>query len=256
MTDTSEIDAIEASMRAIVETSIERNTATGYFAAMYLGVTGAVKNGLKTGIFRTPDRLVELTGVFANRYVEAWRVREAGGQPSAAWAVAFEATDSWRPTVLQHLLVAMNAHINLDLGVACAQVAPGESISELRTDFEQINDVLAGLVEQIQSELNRVSPLYRFVDDVTGSVDRAVINFSISRARAEAWKQAEILAAATPAAAAQHIVDLDRVVASIGNAVIHPGVIASTGLLAVRLTEKRQPRAIIDLLSGAVASNP
>lgn len=255
MTDTSEIDAIELSMRAIVDTSIERNSATGYFAAMYLGVTGAVKSGLETGIFRTPDRLVELTGVFANRYLEAWRRREAGERPDAAWAVAFDAADSWRPTVLQHLLVGMNAHINLDLGVACAQVAPGAAISELRIDFEQINDVLAGLVEQIQDELNKVSPLYRFVDDVTGSVDRAVINFSISRARAEAWKQAEILAAATPAAAAQHIADLDRVVALIGGAIVHPGVIASTGLLAVRLTELRQPTAIIDVLTGAVASS-
>ena len=102
--------------------------------------------------------------------------------------MAFRAAHAWRPTVLQHLLLGMNAHINLDLGIACAEIAPGKDIVELETDFKQINAVFAGLIQTVQERLNRVSPLYRFVDDVGGAADRAVINFSIGRAREEAWR--------------------------------------------------------------------
>jgi hypothetical protein len=147
----------------------------------------------------------------------------------------------------------MNAHINLDLGVASAQVASGGSIGDLRTDFDQINNVLAGLIHTIQGELNRISPFYRFVDDVAGSVDRAVINFSIARARAEAWKLATFLAAAAPGDAARRIADQDRLVGVLGATILRPGAVTSTGLFAVRVTEKRRPAAIIDILSGVVS---
>jgi hypothetical protein len=252
VTDTPDIDSVAEAVRSIVDKSVERNSATGYFAAMYLGVTRVVMAGVGDHVFKTPDRLVNLASVFAQRYVDAWHLHETGGRGTTSWEVAFRAADEWRPTVLQHLLVAINAHINLDLGIASAQVAPGDAIGELRADFDQINNVLAGLLHTVQGELNRISPLYRFVDDVTGSVDRAVINFSIARARAEAWKLATFLAAADPAVAARRIADQDRIVGALGATVLRPGAAASTGLLAVRITEKRRPAAIIDILSGVV----
>jgi hypothetical protein len=252
VTDTPDIDSVAEAVRSIVSTSLERNSAAGYFAAMYLGVTRVVMTGVNDSLFKTPDRLVNLACVFAQRYIDAWHLHEAGSRPTTSWDVAFRAAGEWRPTVLQHLLVGMNAHINLDLGIASAQVAPGGAISELRADFDQINNLLAGLIHTIQGELNRISPFYRFVDDVTGSVDRAVINFSIARARAEAWKLATVLAAADPAAAAKRIAEQDRVVGVLGGTILRPGAAASTGLLAVRLTEKRSPAAIINILSGVV----
>jgi hypothetical protein len=252
MTDTPAIETVAESVRSIVSTSMERKSAAGYFAAMYLGVTRVVMDGLNGSLFTTPDRLVNLTCVFAQRYVDAWHLHEEGGPATTSWEVAFRAAGEWRPTVLQHLLLGMNAHINLDLGIASAQVAPGDSIAALRTDFDQINNVLAGLIHTIQGELNRISPFYRFVDDVSGSVDRAVINFSIARARAEAWKLATFLAAANPTAAAKRIAEQDRLVGALGATILRPGAVTSSGLLAVRITEKRSPAAIIDILSGVV----
>jgi hypothetical protein len=41
------------------------------------------------------------------------------------------------PRVVQHVLLGMNAHINLDLGVAAAEVAPGPAIAGLRGDFDR-----------------------------------------------------------------------------------------------------------------------
>ena len=251
-----EIEAVATAMHAIVDTSIERRSAAGYFAAMYLGVTRVVGAGLASGAFTTPERLANLTTVFAQRYLDAWRLHESGEPISGAWQVAFVAGSRWRPTVLQHLLLGMNAHINLDLGIASAQVSPGAAITELRADFDQINHILAGLVSNIQDELDHISPFYRFVSSVSGPVDRSVINFSIARARDEAWKLATFLAAAEPDVAAARIADQDRLTRVLGNAIMRPGAMAMTGLLAVRLTEKRHPVKIIDIISGAGAAAP
>jgi Family of unknown function (DUF5995) len=239
-------------MRSIVASAKQERSAIGYFAAMYLGVTRVVRAGIDEQRFTTPDRLTDLTSVFALRYVDAWRAHRAGDPPSAGWAVAFAAADRWRPTVLQHLLLGMNVHINLDLAIASAQVAPGDEIHGLRVDFDAINDVLAGLIQKIQDDLNLISPLYRFIDDVTGRVDRAVVNFSIARARAEAWKLATFLAVADPPAMQRRITEHDRLVAALGGAILRPGPLLSSALLAVRLTEKRNPAAIIDTLSSVV----
>jgi hypothetical protein len=252
VTDVPDIHSVAETVQSIVDTSRERNSATGYFAAMYLGVTRVVMKSVDDHQFTTPQRLVDLACAFAQRYIDAWRLHEAGGRATTSWEVAFRAAGEWRPIVLQHLLVGMNAHINLDLGIASAHVAPGDAIGALRADFDLINNVLAGLIQTIQGELNQISPCYRFVSDVGGGVDRAVINFSIARARAEAWKLATFLAAADPATAARRIAEQDRVVGVLGATILKPGTVTSTGLLAVRITEKRSPAKIIDILSGVV----
>ena len=50
---------------------------------------------------------------------------------------------------MQHLLMGMNAHINLDLGIAASEVAGGNSIHDLKSDFMKVNDILAGLLSEI-----------------------------------------------------------------------------------------------------------
>jgi hypothetical protein len=236
-------------MRGVVDDAVEDRDANGYFAAMYLGVTVTVEEGLSTGVFAAPDRLSMLTIAFARRYLDALELHRRGRQPTQSWAVAFGAAQTWRPTVLQHLLLGMNAHINLDLGVACAHVAPGSSIAELRGDFLEINRVLAGLVESVQDRLNQVSPLYRFVDDLGGDADRAVVNFSIARARQEAWRFANALAPLDADARQQRVTEQDDAVARLARRVLRPGPVASTGLLAVRLTEQRSRSETIRMLA-------
>ncbi len=247
------IDELVSEMRTLVDDARTRGDANGYFAAMYLGVTNAVERGLASGTFTTPDRLIALTTAFARRYLDAVQMHQRGEQPTESWQMAFRAAHTWRPTVLQHLLLGMNAHINLDLGIACAEIAPGKDIVELETDFRQINAVLAGLIQTVQERLNRVSPLYRFVDDVGGAADRAVINFSIGRAREEAWRFATALASMESTTAAQRIADQDKAVADLARSVLQPGPITSTGLLALRFTERRHPSDIVGILADDAA---
>ncbi len=243
------INPIVAELRSVVDDARGHEDRNGYFAALYLGVTSAVARGVRDGAFATPDRLSELTVTFARRYLDAFELHRNGRRPSQSWQVAFDAASAWSPTVLQHLLLGINAHINLDLGIAAAQVAPGDDIVDLEPDFIEINDVLAGLVADVQRRINRISPLYRFVDDIAGDVDHAVVNFSIGRARDAAWQLARELAPLDETAARSVISDRDIAAARLGRRVLHPGVITSAGLLAVRFTERRSPSDVIATLA-------
>jgi hypothetical protein len=60
----------------------------------------------------------------------------------------------------------MNAHINFDLGIAAAEFAPGDELPSLQHDFDEINNILAALVGQVESEINEVSPWINFLDHI------------------------------------------------------------------------------------------
>ena len=57
-------------------------------------------------------------------YFDAYDRRQVDQPTSASWRVAFDAATKSKYLVLQQLLVGMNAHINLDLGIAAAETCP------------------------------------------------------------------------------------------------------------------------------------
>lgn len=76
------IDELVSQMRMLVDDAREHDDANGYFAAMYLGDTTAVEQGLADGTFTTPDRLSELTTAFARRYLDAVQTHHRGERPT------------------------------------------------------------------------------------------------------------------------------------------------------------------------------
>src|SRR6185503_17794712 len=114
----------------------------GYFAALYLRVTREVARKISSNFFDDNARMEQLDVTFANRYLTAYDQYKHHQKCSASWQVAFETCRNWRPLVLQHLLLGMNAHIGLDLGIAAATVCPGNAIQTLHNDFNKINTIL------------------------------------------------------------------------------------------------------------------
>ena len=131
---------------------------------------------------------------FADRYFVAHEEWRSGGAPTQSWAVAFAAAQRWRPVVVQHLLLGMNADINLDLGITTATLAGSpERLPGMRSDFDAVNDVLASMVDLSQDELTAASPWFGLVDHLGGRTDEALICFSLRRARDQAWALAQHL---------------------------------------------------------------
>jgi hypothetical protein len=232
------LDEVLATLDGIVERCCEEQSAAGYFAALYRNVTRDVRAGIAGGRFDDSARMERLDVVFANRYLSAVEDSRAGRPTAASWGIAFRAAGEFWPTVLQHLLLGMNAHINLDLGIAAAEVAAGAALADLEADFGRINAILSARVDGVQTALARIWPLLRLLDLGAGDADEAVVNFSIRRAREHAWSVAVRLGGMDPAGRSAEIERLDRHVAAIGRRVRYPGWWLATKLRLVRLGER------------------
>ena len=215
------IQEVLQALDEIIEDCIQRKSPLGIFAFVYRRVTAEVKAGVEKGVFVDNQRMERLDVVFAKRYIDAyWQY--LNGQPvTGSWAAAFRAEP--RPlAVLQHLLLGMNAHIHLDLGIAAAQVAPGEGIYALQSDFEQINVLLLELVDEMQSRLASVSKGILFLDWMGRNRDEWLAGLGIRVGRNFAWKQAQRLARVEGNKQEKAIEQLDKHVVHWANLIANP----------------------------------
>ncbi len=242
------IDEIIERITEIVDEAKEDRSRIGYFPALYRKVTIQVKQGIEEGFFDDGERMERLDVIFAQRYLDAFEEYRSGGTLTQSWLFAFEVTEQWWPIVLQHLILGMNAHINLDLGIAAARVAPHEQLPTLQEDFNKINKILASLVDSVLEELAEIWLVLRLLNRYLGSVETAVINFSMEKARDQAWSVAELLAPLNEAEQAREIEQLDGQALKLARLVRHPGKLGGTVTKIIRLGERGTVRRIIDIL--------
>lgn len=242
------IDQVIQRLDDIISWSISNKSRLGYFAALYRKVTLSVKAGIGDGFFEDAERMERLDVIFANRYLEAFEQNQQKTTPTRSWHIAFEASKHWWPIVLQHLLLGMNAHINLDLGIAAARTSPGQAIHNLRNDFNRINEILTALVDGVESKLSEVWPVLGLLDYIGGKNDEVVINFSIEKARDHAWTVAQELAPHSPTDQVPRIDVLDKQIAMLGILIRHPGLIIGTANKVIRCGERATIPQIIGIL--------
>ncbi len=181
------IDEIIERLDEIVAQCRRERSSLGYFAALYRRVTVEVRDGIAQGRFEDGARMEQLDVRFANRYLDAWDRFQQGERPTESWQVAFEMGEQPLLIVLQHLFLGMNAHINLDLGIAAARSCPGPALFDLQHDFDEINELLGSLLDEVQERLGRVSPTMRLLDQTVTYSDKLLFGFLMGRARSEAW---------------------------------------------------------------------
>jgi hypothetical protein len=218
------IDAAIAAMDREVDRCIDCGDAGGYFTVIYRAVTERVRAGIVADEFADGEQMERFDVLFARRYLDALERWQSGsGDVPQSWRLAFETARDRRCLVAQHLLLGINAHINLDLGVAAAAATPPGEVEALRDDFETINDVLSELVDRMQASLATVSPWTRYVDIAGLRFDEALVTFSLRRARADAWDFATVLSTATPDQRRLLEAQRDAEVAALGARIARPG---------------------------------
>lgn len=243
------IDEVIDQLSVIVDRSRLESSRLGYFASLYRKVTMCVKSGISTGRFEDGHRMEQLDVRFANRYLEAYHRHAAGKAVTESWQLAFDAAHGWRPIILQHLLLGMNAHINLDLGIAATETCPGDDLPALKHDFDEINRILADLVQPVQDEIGEVSPWIGFLGKIESRTDDVIVNFSMDRARSAAWRFAVRLNGLDDSARPAAIQKRDHDIASLGRMVQKPGrYLLPAGLLMIRLRESNDVSRVIDTL--------
>jgi hypothetical protein len=235
----SSITEVIEQLNEIVIRSAASSDRIGYFAALYKRVTMAVADRIKQGYFDDNARMEKLDVVFANRYLEAYENYMKGTPCTACCQLAFDATRSWKPMVIHHLLAGMNAHISLDLGIAAATVSPGTAIGEIQNDFYKINAVLSDLIDEVKTELFDIWPLGKFIVRLnTGKSEDAVAGFSMIIARDAAWQEALDYAPLNTSADQQLFISgRDQKVTAFGKSLLHPGFWLSTMISILRVFE-------------------
>jgi hypothetical protein len=181
-----------------------------------------------------------------------WRFRvfALGNLRASAGVTAFQTADTWAPTVLQQLLIGMNAHINFDLGIAAQTVAPGNALPSLQTDFNRINDILGGMISRVRTDVGEVSPWILLLNSFPSQSDDRLINFSLNKARASAWLVANMINWTPTDKLGRELEILDEGVAKLGSLIANPREwLISLGLRVIRMRESNDVPHVIDVLS-------
>lgn len=247
------IDEVISALQIIIAESEKNNDTMGYFAALYQRVTIKVKEGIASGFFDDGSRMEQLDVVFANRYLDAWFLYKNGETTTLSWQKAFDLSTHYRPIVLQHLLMGINAHINLDLGIAAAEISKGKNIADLENDFNRINEILSSLVHEVEDDLSAVWPTLKHFLKLAGKVDDFMIDFSMTLARDGAWKFANQLFA-SPENQGHSLIEIrDQKVANKSKIITKPGRVATIILFIIRVMERGSVSGKIKILKRQIA---
>ncbi|HYC61363.1 MAG TPA: DUF5995 family protein [Thermoanaerobaculia bacterium] len=239
------IDAVIAAIQEVIDWSIAGQSRLGYFAALYKRITIAIRDGITKGLFDDGPRMERFDVIFASRYFEALNgYFHPANFPTVShcWRVAFDGALLPGPILVQHMLAGVNAHIDLDLGIAAEQVAPGLKLPSLHHDFNTVNAVLASQTATVVGEINTLSPVLADIYDVLMKREIDLIADALVIVRDEAWDFAKILAAAPSFLDPSTIMLHDLKVAKIGMLILHP-----PGLLGgvVDVIASRESRDIV-----------
>lgn len=188
---------------------------------------------------------------FANLYLTAFNLWISGKENTLFWQAAFKSVADNSCIVLQHLLLGMNAHINLDLGIAIVQVMKGLPLDDIRNDFNSINAILSAMTDNIEGCLTKINPLMKLLNLEIFNFDEMLVQFSITTARDGAWKFANELNGKVSQDYENCIMARDDRIAQLANSIAKPhGFILKVILKLIRLLEKKNVSKVMEFLGN------
>jgi hypothetical protein len=242
------IDEVLEELDRIIQTTVTENDFLGIFAYVYRRTTAQIKLAILESQFEDNKRMELLDVAFANLYLTAFQSYENNESCSASWKTAFDAKND-KITILQHLMLGMNAHINLDLGIAAATFEPGINLPELKNDFMKVNQLLNNLTNEMQDRVSKVSRLMILLDWIGKNTDELIINFSMVKAREQAWKLACKLVDLDETERKSEMEATDQTIAKFGALLNNPpGNLLKIALKIISLFEEKNVKTIINKL--------
>lgn len=215
---------------------------------MYARVTDRVHTAIADGRFGDGARMERFADTFADWYLGP---RDASRALPDCWRAADDASEDRGLLIVQHLLLGINAHVNHDLPQVVVELAAGDtSLQALRPDFDAINDILAETQPDILRDLGRVSGWTQLAVSSGGG---RLFNFSLDRARSQAWQSAERLHQLDDTGRVGEAAELDRLVTVLSSLVTRPSAPVSWLLAVPRWLEQDDPKVVTSRLLGHLA---
>jgi hypothetical protein len=246
------VDEVLKILATIVADTKAKADPLGYFPALYRQVTLEVKAGIERGIFDDGPRMSRFDALFANEYLAAYEKFRANQSPSRVWQFAFDTSRSGQLIILQNLLLAINAHINLDLGVVAGKTFRGKALEDFHDDFDRINDILFSLLPAARDTIEQFSPLLDDLTAIGGDDVALVLEFSVEAARDDAWRAATLLSLTPSEVRPFAIGALDAKAKLLGRVVADPVEPLATVVRGIRRAESADVAAIITALDDIV----
>jgi hypothetical protein len=244
------IDEVLSQLTDVISESLKTNNRSGYFASLYYKVTAGVKEGIAKGVFEDGPRMERFDVIFANRYLDALNSWKSESSISGSWKIALDSTKKSSLLVLQHLLLGINAHINLDLGIAAVEAMRGLPIEGIQKDFDVINTIIASLTYEVIQEISRISPLLSLMGLHANQRDSILIQFSIGNARDGAWIFAKDLSKKAGDDKSSCITARDGDISKLANALVKTKGFIGFTIWIIHLFEWKKPGKIIGVLDS------
>ena len=243
----NKIEEVIEKLDNIVMECRSNSNRLGYFAILYRQVTIRVMEGIQLNEFDDGPRMEKLDVIFAKRFIDAYENHLSGKEKTLSWSKAFEAANHSKHLVLQHLLLGINAHINLDLGIAAVETSSSSDLNSIQNDFNKINQILSELVEGVKTNIGLVSPFFKTLIRFTNGKEEMLVNFSLKIARNGAWKFAQKYQMAIDKSAC--ILQRDIGIALIASALINPGLKLRIWVWLIGIAEWKSVPEIMDQLN-------
>ncbi|HEX8971739.1 DUF5995 family protein [Oryzihumus sp.] len=166
-----------------------------FFLSTYARTTAAVRDELAAGTFRDPEWVERWDVVFAELYLDALEAHGRGDPAPLPWQAAFDARDL---PPLRHVLLGMNAHINLDLPQALLAVISSAELDDpalvhwRHVDHRHIDTVLSSRVGAEDDHLSTLGTA-SLSDRLVGPLNRLGIKRFLRESRRKVWANAMVL---------------------------------------------------------------
>lgn len=240
------MEALE-SLKALVAQYSETRDRKGYFAAFLSRCVLRVRDAVAAGEFAQGSRVERVCTNAVQRYLESSAIFQQGGRPISSWDYCLQSSrDTWL-VVAQHILLGLNAHMNLDVGVAVASACPPEELAEFRADFDQMCNTKRIILEEVWTELGQLWPAFGTAAPVLRGAGPTLIRFRLPRAQEQAWCLAEELSGLNAAARGPVLDRYNQTTRQLAEVIRHPGVL-NIPLMSVRLIERGDIAETIELI--------
>ena len=180
------------------------------FLGCYRVMTSNMLDAIEVGHFQDNEWVNRLLHRFADYYFDALALYDQAspGTPPI-WKLTFEAARREKVMTFQHLLLGVNAHINLDLVFTLVDLlAPEwadlsvEQRAQRHADHTLVNRIIGNSIDAVQDQIvERYSPWTDLLDKLLGPVDEWLTSHLISQWREEVWDNAVCYLALSDAAA-------------------------------------------------------
>jgi uncharacterized protein DUF5995 len=169
-----------------------------FFLGTYLRTTRTMAAEIDAGTFEDAEWVTRWDVAFADYYLDALAAhrRDPASAPPT-WRTAFGARADLPPEA--HVLLGMNAHINVDLPQTLIAVIPpadfanAELMDSRRRDHCRIDDILANRIAEEDAELQRAGGRRTLFDKAVSPLNRLAAKRMLKESRRSVWANTAVL---------------------------------------------------------------